>query len=283
MSVPVGLFRVSAMSVGIIVFVGVRLGKASGRQVDGARPAFRLFEDFFGHFPFFRRFFRPLLVEMVLHHFRQGFQKDLERFPVVGDFFRFVMPVGAFADVGDRPLDVFGDFVGIARFAEFELFGLVFEMDRDVALSKERIEDGIAFDFDPVDGMERDVGDVAGEHVPIEIHDSLVGNEPDVVVPIEHRVEQVEVDGGQISLEIRERHEFAEGEGIEVVEKRRQESSEKQDEENPVDDERHVAVAHEKEFRVFGNVFREKEFVEFVHVGFYGLSVGKSACQGVSV
>lgn len=262
--------------------VSFRFGQISGRQIDSARPSPCLPDDFFGHPSFFFGFDRSLLIEMVFYHFRERFEQYLERLAIVGTI-GFVISSSVVPDFRDGRLDVFGDLVGIARFKKFEFDGFVLDMDGNVSPSEERIENGIPFDIDSVDRMKGDVGHVSGENVPIEIDDAAVGNEPHVVIPIENRIEEEQINDGEVSFEVRERYGFAKGERIVEIKKRRKEDSKEQYEKNPIDDERHVTMAHEKEFRVFGNVFRKEKFVEFVHGPFYGLSIGKPACQGVSV
>ena len=193
----------AGMSAFRVVFVFFLNG---GGKVDGARSPFGLLKDFFGHFPFFRRFPYALVRQMVAHHFRKRVEKDLERFAVVGKF----VPVGIFFPVPrllNGVLNEFGDFVRIGGLRKAEVLRFVFQVDGNVALSKQRVEYGITTDFNAVDGTEIHVRNVSGEDVPIEVHDSFVGNEPNVVIPIENGVEQIEVHRDEIPLEVRERNE----------------------------------------------------------------------------
>lgn len=201
---------------------------------------------------------------MVAHHFRKRVEKDLERLAVVGKFVLvgIILSVTRFLN---GVLNEFGDSVRIGGLRKTEIFRFVFQVNGNVALSKQGIEYGIATDFHTVDGTEIDVRDVTGENVPIEVDDALVGNEPNVVVPIENDVQQVEVHRDEIPFEVRERHEGSERERIVEEEKRREERSKEKREKNSIDNERYVPVAYEKQFRALGHVFRKENFVEFVH------------------
>lgn len=160
---------------------------------------------------------------MVANHFSKCFQEDLEGFPIV----RKIFFAASVTHLRDGILDVLGQFVGIRGVGETEIGRLILQMDGYVAPPQEAVEDGVPRYFHSVHGMVIDVGDVAGEHVPIKIDDSPVGNDPHVVVPIENGIKQIEVDRGKISLKVQERDGRPKGKRIVEIKKRRKEHREK--------------------------------------------------------
>ncbi len=109
------------------------------------------------------------------------------------------------------------------------------------------------------------IDDMPRKYIPIDIYDSEISYEPDIIVPIEYLVEEVEIEQYRIHLKIKKRYEILDEERIVVIEKGRQCQSEKQCHDDTIHYQERVSVTDENKLLMLSEVFAEENLIKIIH------------------
>lgn len=194
---------------------------------------------------------------MLSYDLGEGMEQEIQR--------GLVIVFSLLGDVVDRFLDMIHDLMGMFCSFEHEVILLSFRIEHDISFFEYGIPEGVAPDLGSPDIVIIYIDHMARKYIPIDIYDSDIGHEPDIIVPIEYLVEQIRIEQYRIRFKIEKRHESIYGKRIVVVEKGRERESEEQGHDDTVYDEQRVPMAHENELLMVSEVFAEKNLVKIIH------------------
>jgi len=151
-----------------------------------------------------------------------------------------------------------GDIVGVLGSLQDEIVPIPGGVEYDIPFVENGVPEWVALDFRPLDVRVVDVDDIAGEDIPVNVHDSQFCYEPHVIIPVKYLVDKEQIERNGIYLEIDKRNKRLEGEGIVVVEKCRESEPRKKGHDHTIHDEERMPVAHKNKLLPFPEVLLEK-------------------------
>lgn len=109
------------------------------------------------------------------------------------------------------------------------------------------------------------IDNVPCKDIPIDIHNSEVGYDPYIVIPIKYLVYQKEIENNRICFEIEKRNESLKGKRIIVVEKCGESESYKKSDDNTVDYQKRMSMTHRNKLFSFSKILPEKNLIKIIH------------------
>lgn len=109
------------------------------------------------------------------------------------------------------------------------------------------------------------IDNVPCKDIPIDIHDSEVGYEPYIIIPIKYLVYQKEIENNRICFEIEKRNEGLKRKRIVVVEKCGESESYKKGDDDAVNYEERMSMTHKNELFSFPEILPEKNLIKIIH------------------
>jgi len=136
---------------------------------------------------------------MFTNHVRKCIEQEFKWLAIIDCFVAIVVSMMEFVD---HSLDIFDDSLRIYCIRKSKIFMFFLQMYMDITLSEESIKYTIGAYLDPMYRAIIYILDISGEIFPVDIDHSAISDNPYIVVPIEHHVDQCEVYTHKIELKI---------------------------------------------------------------------------------
>lgn len=201
--------------------------------------------------------FETTSIQMPPDHLGQRMDKQIER--------RFVFFFFSLGHFMNHLIDMLRDILRILRPLKNKVAVFSMGIEHYVALMEKRIPEGIVGNLRPFDIMVIDRDNLSGKYIPIDIHYSVVRDQPNIIIPVKNLINEVQVEEYGIDFESVEWNNGLEIERIVVIEKRWEQKTKKESDDDTVDDQKRMAVAHEKKFISLVDILLEENLIKVIH------------------